>query len=126
MALGLICLLFLSASVGADWLDGDQDVDRPYGDLAGMPVSLAANAAPRECALRCQANSSCVAWAYCSAASVGAPTPVCYLKETVEPQKYSPGKVYIGRSNLRQQMFSKLQPESKSQYTHVGLSTAVF
>ena len=66
MALGLICLLFLSVSVGADWLDGDQDVDRPYGDLTGMPVFLAANAAPRDCALRCQANSSCVWHAVCN------------------------------------------------------------
>jgi hypothetical protein len=62
--------------VSSDYLDGDDGVDRPYGDLPNQPTILAAGTQPRDCANLCLQTSACVCWAWIK----GANPPQCYLK----------------------------------------------
>lgn len=81
-----ICLGLL-ATGRADWEDGNDGVDRPYGDLPNQPTTMDASAQPKDCAALCKANSACKAWAYIKANCQGPKVPLCYLKATINPQK---------------------------------------
>lgn len=92
--LRVLLLTLLIASVSCDWLDGDDGVDRAYGDLPNMPISLNASAQPSACGQLCQASDQCVAWAYCKPqCGGGSKVPECYLKEKLMAQSYNPCRV---------------------------------
>lgn len=95
-----ILLLFIAHCVLGKWEDGNAGVDRPGGDLPGMPITLNSTE-PSSCAKLCQMRSKCKSWSFnvdfCSATNSSQP-PECYLKSTVTQQHLDPCKV-----SLRQQ-----------------------
>lgn len=88
----LLCALLL-AGASASWMDGDDCVDRPMGDLPDMPIPLRSTQPASVCASLCLNSSQCVAWAYSKASCDSESTPYCYLKSTVPAQSYDPCKV---------------------------------
>ena len=94
MAGGVVLLCALLAGVGASWMDGDDCVDRPKGDLPNMPISLQSTQPASVCASFCQNNSQCAAWVYSKASCDSESTAYCSLKSTVPEQSYNPCKVY--------------------------------
>ena len=74
--------------VATSWLDGDDSVDRPGGDMLKAPIHLGANDPPEKCAMLCLETSDCVAWAYCKRARCDHKVPLCYLKNTITPQSW--------------------------------------
>ena len=85
--------LLLTASVAGSWLDGDDGVDRAYGDLPNMPIEMNSSALPSDCAKLCEGESKCVAWAYCKPNCSSNKTPLCYQKAEVMPQTANPCRV---------------------------------
>lgn len=85
--------LLLAASVAGSWLDGDDGVDRAYGDLPNMPIEMNSSALPSDCAKLCEGESKCVAWAYCKPNCSSNKTPLCYQKAEVMPQTANPCRV---------------------------------
>ena len=90
---GTAVLVLLASLAAGDWADGDDGVDRMYGDLPGMPVALPSSASPRDCAALCQKEERCVAWAYCKPRCGGLGDPQCYLKASVMLQSANPCRV---------------------------------
>jgi len=62
---------------------GLANVDRPGGDMAGMPLVLGAGATAATCASQCDANSACVAWAFSMPSPSSCGVTQCYLKSAV-------------------------------------------
>ena len=93
MVLVVFLLSVCAVSVSCDWVDGDDSVDRAYGDLPGMPIAMNSSAEPRDCATLCLSRTDCVAWAYCKPNCGGEKDPQCYLKAKVMPQSYNPCRV---------------------------------
>ena len=91
--LKVLILLISFASVMTDWLDGNDGVDRRNGDLPGMPMSLNNTNPPSQCAMYCQQEPKCLAWAYCKPNCGGVQNPLCYLKGTVTSQSLDPCRV---------------------------------
>lgn len=87
----VICLLAALAS--ADWMDGDDGIDRRNGDLPNMPINLKSGAAPRDCAQLCVASAECKGWAFCKENCSGSTTPQCFLKAQLQPQSYDSCRV---------------------------------
>ena len=87
----LVCLL--AALVSADWMDGDDGVDRKNGDLPNMPIQLQSGAAPRDCAKLCIDSAECKGWAFCKENCSGTTAPQCYLKAKLLSQSYDPCRV---------------------------------
>ena len=100
----LLCgfLLVLCAGVAAgSWLDGDDGVDRPYGDLPDMPITnMSCSAVARDCATLCAGCRQCVAWAFRKPDCSSRVTPLCYLKGTLMEQSYNSD--IVRRSGLKQ------------------------
>ena len=92
----LATLLTVAAS---SWIDGNDGVDRPGGDLADMPIFLKSTQLASVCAQLCQNNSQCVAWSYSKADCKE--TPYCNLKSKVSQQTYDPCKVCSYFYNIR-------------------------
>ena len=93
VVLYVLCLL---SCVTCSWLDGDDGVDRPGGNLPEMAIlnrTLSASA----CAQLCERNPLCLAWAYSKADCGGETSPHCNLKATVSEQAYNPCKVSLPR-----------------------------
>ncbi len=66
-------------------------MDRYGGDLPGQPSSMNATAQPKDCAVTCQSNSACKAWAYVKANCEGSnKVPLCYQKKVINPQSKNP------------------------------------
>ena len=89
-------LLFalLAASASSDWLNGDDGVDRAYGDLPDMPIGLNSSEQASDCAKLCLASNQCVAWVYSKpSCGGGSSQPQCYLKAKVMAQSYNPCRV---------------------------------
>ena len=88
--LSAISLALLALSVprraSGDWLDGNDGVDRPNGDLPGMPVALKNGSAPRDCASLCSQSAECKAWAFVKQNCGGSAQPQCFLKALIPPQ----------------------------------------
>ena len=84
------CLLALAASTLAAWEDGDDGVDRPNGDMPGMPITMDKDAVPSDCAMMCVYHQSalCKAWVYLKPFCDGRVQPVCYLKAELSKQQY--------------------------------------
>lgn len=93
MVLSIALLILLTGFGDASWQNGDDNVDRPYGDLPGMPVVLNISQPASVCAEMCQSNAQCVAWAYVKADCEGSSNPQCYLKAVVMKQMYNPCRV---------------------------------
>lgn len=75
-------------------MDGDDGVDRPFGDLPDMPIVLNHTQPVSVCARLCQNNSQCASWAYSKAGCGGdGTTPYCYLKGDIPEQSYNPCRV---------------------------------
>lgn len=89
----LLSFLCCVAVVSADWLDGNDGVDRYGSDLPGMPVALKNGSAPRECANMCGASPQCKAWAFSKQDCGGSGLPACYLKAIVPKQLKNPCRV---------------------------------
>ena len=87
--------LLLAASVAGSWLDGDDGVDRAYGDLPNMPIEMNSSASPSDCAKLCEGESKCVAWAYSKPNCSSNKSPLCYLKAEVMPQSANPCRVSL-------------------------------
>ena len=82
-----LLLLTLALLAKADWLDGNDGVDRPNGDLPGMPVALKNGSAPRDCAAMCRDSAECEAWAFLKQNCGGnTDRPQCFLKAAVTNQ----------------------------------------
>lgn len=94
---GRLCtfLVVLSAGVAAgSWLDGDDGVDRPYGDLPNMPITdMSCSAVASDCAALCAGDSQCVAWAFRKPDCSAGENPLCYLKGKLMEQSYNPAVV---------------------------------
>jgi len=90
-------ILFLSACINADWLDGDIGVDRRNGDLPNMPIPFNSSQTPADCAKMCINNTDCLAWAYCIPNCGGHKQPSCYLKGNVTTQSSNPCRVSYER-----------------------------
>ncbi|XP_065833436.1 uncharacterized protein [Oscarella lobularis] len=89
-------LVFIRSFSSANFADGDNGVDRMYGDLPGMPVTLHSTDKPSVCAQMCEKNAQCVCWAYCKANCSGGndnSKPLCYLKGTLMKQNANPCRV---------------------------------
>lgn len=80
--------IFASPTLGA-WQDGDDGVDRPLGDLAGMPIVLATNAEPKDCAALCSSYkfAGCKGWVFFKRDCGGEMKPSCHLKTVLNKQK---------------------------------------
>lgn len=94
--LHLLLLLFIGCTtVHGAWEDGNKGVDRPGGELPGMPITLN-DSRPQECAKLCQKTDKCKAWSYsqpyCGSRNFTQP-PWCYLKGTVTRQRLDPCRV---------------------------------
>ncbi len=90
-----LVLAVVVATTAGQWLNGDDSVDRAYGDLPNMPIALNASSQPSDCAKLCLASGQCVAWAYCKPRCGGSgDQPSCYLKEKVMVQSYNPCRVH--------------------------------
>ena len=87
--------LLLAASVAGSWLDGDDGVDRAYGDLPNMPIEMNSSALPSDCAKLCEGESKCVAWVYSKPNCSSNKSPLCYLKAEVMPQSANPCRVSL-------------------------------
>ena len=85
----LLTAAALVALAASSWLDGDDNVDRPSGDMLKTPIRLFANDPPSQCAQLCLDTSDCVAWAYCKRARCDPEIPLCFLKSTVTSQRWN-------------------------------------
>ena len=94
----LLAAAALFPLAASSWLDGDDSVDRPYGDMLKAPIRLFANDPPSQCAQLCLDTSDCVAWAYCKTAKCDPKIPLCYLKSTVTPQSWNDSIVRLNRA----------------------------
>lgn len=74
-------------------MDGDDGVDRPFGDLPDMPIVLNHTQPVSVCARLCLNNSQCASWAYSKAGCGDSTTPYCYLKGVIPKQSYNPCRV---------------------------------
>ena len=90
--LGFPALLLCNVFEGTrgSWLDGDFGVDRPGGDLPGMPVSLDPGQSATDCGSLCWSHSHCMAWSFSSAGCSGTDVSLCSLKARVTEQSYNP------------------------------------
>ena len=79
----------------ASWLDGDDNIDRPGGDMLKFPIHLVANDPPSKCGQLCLDTPDCVAWAYCKRAKCDPKVPLCYLKSTVTTQSWNGSMVRL-------------------------------
>ena len=89
-------LLALVASTLGAWDSGHNGVDRPYGDLPGMPITMDKDGKPSDCARLCAFHESaqCKAWAYAIPFCDGMQeVPFCFLKAHVMPQEYNQCRV---------------------------------
>ena len=94
-------VLFLCSFCGlvsADWLDGNDGVDRYGSDLPNMPLPLKNGSGPRDCAEMCENNPECNAWALAKPSCGGSTVsqPQCYLKAIVPQQVKNPCRVRYG------------------------------
>ncbi len=89
----ILLLSYLASSVSADWLDGNDGVDRFGSDLPGMPISMKNGSVPQNCSALCNANPECKAWAFVKPNCGGSTSPLCYFKVTVPPQVQNPCRV---------------------------------
>ncbi len=90
----LLCLC--CSVVSADWLDGNDGVDRYGSDLPDMPIDLKNGSAapPRDCAEMCNDSPECKAWAFAKPNCGGSSgTPQCYLKALLPDQVKNPCRV---------------------------------
>ena len=95
LLVALVCTVSFRA-VTAALEDGDDGVDRMYGDIAGMPIPLQANDKPSVCSKMCDSEQKCVCWAYSKANCSGdGAVPMCYLKEKVMPQSLNRCRVRV-------------------------------
>ena len=85
----------LVSLTGGSWSDGHDSVDRPKGDLPGMPVFLGRDQSARACAQLCASSWQCAAWSYRKADCWDEKAPSCYLKDSVSQQTYNPCMVNI-------------------------------
>ena len=93
-------LLALVTSTLGQW-SGNNDVDRPYGDLPGMPITMDNDGQPSDCAKMCATHEAaqCKAWVYVKPFCDGQSRPLCYLKAQLMPQEYKQCRVrFIGLS----------------------------
>ena len=67
------------------WLDGNVGVDRPGGNLPGMPVLLDR---ARDCGSLCWSHSGCMAWSFSNAGCSDGGSS-CYLKAIVMEQSFN-------------------------------------
>ena len=82
-------LTFASPILGA-WQDGDDGVDRPYGDLPGMPIAMGNSDIASDCAQMCATKGAqCKGWAYLKPFCDGQVQPLCFLKAELNQQKYN-------------------------------------
>ena len=89
-----LCLAVALSCATGSWLDGDEGVDRAYGDLPNMPIALNRSQPPSVCAQLCQNHAPCQAWAYCKEDCGGTVAPPqCYLKATIPKQSLNPCRV---------------------------------
>lgn len=92
----LFSLLALASSTLGAWQDGDDGVDRPYGDLPGMPITMGNNDLPSDCAELCAAKKAqCKGWSYLKPFCDGHVQALCFLKSELSPQKYNQCAVSI-------------------------------
>ena len=89
---GSLCLL---SCVTCSWLDGDDGVDRPEGNLPDMPIFLNRTQPASTCAQLCKRNPHCLAWAYSKADCEREASPHCNLKATIPKQAYNPCRVSL-------------------------------
>lgn len=89
----VLCFITVLSSAAASWMDGDDGVDRPFGDLPDMPIVLNHTQPVSACARLCQNNSQCASWAYSKAGCGDSTTPYCYLKGAIPDQSYNPCRV---------------------------------
>ena len=69
------------------WPNGNPGVDRPGGDLPGMPIFLDGMVSSvAACYELCQSSPRCVAWSINSARCSEELIPACYLKAVVTKQ----------------------------------------
>lgn len=92
---GVVVLCFITGLSGAAalWMDGDDGVDRPYGDLPDMPIVLNVTQPVHACARLCQNDLQCMSWAFSKPDCGGETTPYCYLKDVIPEQSYNPCRV---------------------------------
>ena len=96
---GVVYILCLLSCVTCSWLNGDDGVDRPGGNLPGMPI-LSRTQSASACAQLCERTPLCLAWAYSKADCGRETSPHCNLKATVSEQTYNPCIVSLaGRAN---------------------------
>ena len=88
----LLALLFLTCKTRADWLDGNDGVDRSGNDLPNMPISLKEGSKPRDCASMCSNNPECQAWVF-SKPNCGGSGNQCWFKAAVPKQVQDSCKV---------------------------------
>lgn len=81
----ILCVCLSLHAVRAAWSMGDPGVDRPYGDLEGMPLVLSSDNAT-ECWSSCSSNAACAAWAFADSDCSGS-GPLCWLKAQIMPQQ---------------------------------------
>ena len=89
----VLIILVSNWSVQAVWENGDDGIDRPNGDLPGMPITLNTSDPVSVCAKLCQKNVLCHAWAYCKSNCGGVEAPLCYLKANITSQSLDLCKV---------------------------------
>ena len=91
-------LIFVVLALGS-WQDGDDGVDRPLGDLAGMPIVLDTHAKPSDCAALCSSYkfTGCKGWVFFKGECGGEEEPSCRLKATLNKQKNNSCAVSIAR-----------------------------
>jgi hypothetical protein len=109
--LGFPALLLCNVFEGTrgSWLDGDFGVDRPGGDLPGMPVSLDPGQSATDCGSLCWSHSHCMAWSFSSAGCSGTDVSLCSLKARVTEQSYNPCTVSgVKNSGLLTSVFRSL------------------
>lgn len=97
----VLCFITVLSSTVALRVDGDDGVDRPFGDLPGMPIVLNLTQPVSACAQLCQNDSRCASWAYSKAGCGGGTTPYCYLKGAIPEQSYNPCRVSTYARGIR-------------------------
>lgn len=73
--------------IDGSWIDGNDGIDRPKGDLPGMPIILDNEQSASVCAQLCASNTQCKAWSFYKS-DCGHPS--CYLKDSISQQSYNP------------------------------------
>ena len=125
---GRLCTFLLVLCVGAaadGWLDGDDGVDRPNGDLPNMPITnMSCSTAASACAALCADSSRCVAWAFRKPNCSSRVNPLCYLKGELMKQSYN-SDIVSGGGGVHL-YFSSTAADFESYKLHIPCSRQIF